>query len=884
MSKNLIHLGKDGNWRQAKDLFVARDGEWQRGKVKLIGHEGRWVEVLDNEARLASPALEIDELEFRAGTPMQGNLVLKGRNLSRMAIPNPADYYYYPLLTGFTEFAENAGAIMRSESMPMPTLMAGGGIHIQADQQQFMRFATDTEGGPDLRGVVGLHGETAGKEPWLFGVQFYPLTMPSAGEKRFVMFSGGYDQRLSLHFESTGDLVFIWEGAGGVRLELRLPAEVEAGRWTGVWIKHKPGGSPLLQMKSNRGAVASVEGGIPYFVPTMSEADSAIYIGRGVSDGSTVPDPQYFKPENTHPDINILSANEIGHSVDKYLTALPGEPMLPGTGSYYVEIANRDSYDIHFGVAEPGGDLATALGVIGWACNTINGRRFNHQTGGGTNWKTAIPRNSIIGLLYDSDNGQIEVFVDGVSRGRPFAAGSISVPVVFGISGVSNIASSLYFNARVAVSRTMWVYQQVGINEFPRSVTVVPGDLTYFDGYVRSLFLRKTDYVSDLIQEDMINPDLEYSLVWRDVTGTVEHVVTENIVKVTDSLIIQTVPNLPPGIYELFVRKGAFRTSYKTFTIHPFEYTGQALELDFSTATNDELRRGLLKAHKQWGGVNGGVIAENIILDREAGLLRIRACGDNYTGPLRGVDTFGKRTEFSTRMGGCVATREYFGPGSYRVVAKLPRKDGVVSAFWTFHYEEGYPGHPLYNQHLADGLRRNGNPERGYYTVRNHEIDIEIPTALKGDADMEVVSYRNARFNTWWGENRNWDVPETDPAYWTEYTDDFIDHGVETNDGQFHEFRFDWHLGASPRVEFYIDGDLKHIVSTDIPDIPGRFWVGLWFPSAARNRWAGKFADFEEEWMEVKSISIQPFIGQYGQTRAIGETYPLDVFRDFFSA
>ncbi len=171
--------------------------------------------------------------------------------------------------------------------------------------------------------------------------------------------------------------------------------------------------------------------------------------------------------------------------------------------------------------------------------------------------------------------------------------------------------------------------------------------------------------------------------------------------------------------------------------------------------------------------------------------------------------------------------------------------------------------------------------EDGFYTVRNHEIDIEIPTALKGAADMEVVDYQNARFNTWRGENRNWDLQPGDPGYWTEYTDDFINHGVSVNDDDFHEFRFDWHLDGTPRVEFYIDGVLKHTVYDTVPDIPGRFWLGLWFPSSPGNHWAGRDADFVTEFMEVRSISIEPF-AESANTRNIGESYPMDVFRDFY--
>jgi len=880
LSKNNIFYEHDGWWIKARDMYAEHGGVWKRAHAKLVGYEGRWTEVFDNETSDSASTAVLSELSYRGGTPWQGELILTGENLGQVAKPIPSNYYFYPMVRGFVENIENGASLkpMPADAAPVAGSYAGGNaIRFDPALRQYVRVPTDAEGGIDLRGMLGL---STGAAMWLFGLQFCPMSLPPAGQKQTLFYGAAYDRYVSLHVESNGDLVFTWKGASVKRLV--LPGQVKVGQWSGCWVRHYPGPPYTLTMKADDGATISTASGVPYFTPNVPEAASALYLARGVSSYSYTTDPQFFKPENVRTGMTIVGPEELYHNTANYYTALGSEVMEPGTGLYYIEVANRNSYDVQIGVADTDVPLTEPLGVIGWACNTINGRMFNHQTGGGTAWKTAIPDNSIIGLLYDSDNGQIELFVNGVSRGRPFAVGTIQVPVTFGISGRANATLGKPFSVKVSVSRTTWVYQNPDAAEVPRSLLPTEDGYDYFNGFVRSFFIRGYDFYRSDVQDSLIDPNFEVSLLWKNLSTGVETKVNYCILKSTDTQITQTVPNLPPGEYDVYLRRSGKDTAKKRFTISPFEWTTEPLAIDFATTPKEEIRRKLIRAHKQWGGKNGGVIHENIIHDQEAGLLRIRACGDLYTGPLRGVDRVGKRTTMATRIGGCFATHHYYGPGSYRVVAKLPIHDGVVTAFWTFHYEEGYPGHPVYNEHIAEGIRRGGNLEDGYYTVRNHEIDIEIPTALKGAPDMEVVSYRNGRFNTWFGENRNWDVSENDPSYWTEYTDDFIDHGVQTNDGQFHEFRFDWHLGDNPRVEFYIDGHLKHIVSTTIPDIPGRFWVGLWFPSATNNHWAGKSANFTEEWMDVKSVTITPFPDENSWARKIGESYPLDVYRDFY--
>ena len=122
-----------------------------------------------------------------------------------------------------------------------------------------------------------------------------------------------------------------------------------------------------------------------------------------------------------------------------------------------------------------------------------------------------------------------------------------------------------------------------------------------------------------------------------------------------------------------------------------------------------------LISEKNWGGTvtvngvkqdyNGGVITENVSL--RDGNLVLTGLGNNYEGELRGINRDKSRRADGKRCGGAIATREYFGSGSYEIRARIAPELGCCSAMWTFEYEEDYSGDTL--------------------TIVNHEIDIEFP-------------------------------------------------------------------------------------------------------------------------------------------------------------
>jgi beta-glucanase (GH16 family) len=157
----------------------------------------------------------------------------------------------------------------------------------------------------------------------------------------------------------------------------------------------------------------------------------------------------------------------------------------------------------------------------------------------------------------------------------------------------------------------------------------------------------------------------------------------------------------------------------------------------------------------------------------------------------------------------------------------------------------------------GQGILTQGSEYMGYYKVRNHEVDIELPTATRENPDD--ISYSNARFNTWIGECGG------------EYTDPFVEIGEPLNDGQFHTFTFIWHTDNSSfknkRLEFYIDGVLKQTNYTHIPNIAGRFWIGLWYPT-----WSG-VPDYDIDILEIDWVRITPF-NQSGDRYDVPESFP----------
>lgn len=147
---------------------------------------------------------------------------------------------------------------------------------------------------------------------------------------------------------------------------------------------------------------------------------------------------------------------------------------------------------------------------------------------------------------------------------------------------------------------------------------------------------------------------------------------------------------------------------------------------------------------------------------------------------------------------------------------KIPSANGICSSLWLFNY--------LDEQH-------------------NYEIDIE----LHGTNSLNSGNLRQALLSTW--------ITTSETAEGS--THSYVNAPTALNDGQFHTYRIDWHTGANPRVEYYIDGVKLLTITDTVPQNEMYVNIGCWFP----NGWCGK-PNFETDTMVIRSFDYTPFAGE----------------------
>lgn len=359
-----------------------------------------------------------------------------------------------------------------------------------------------------------------------------------------------------------------------------------------------------------------------------------------------------------------------------------------------------------------------------------------------------------------------------------------------------------------------------------------------------------------------------------------------------------------------------------------------------------------------WGKANGGASHKHVYM--QDGLLALEAHGDFYDGRSQGFNEDGTpkyhelpgdpSTPFPwiTRVGAAISSKDYYGYGRYVVEAKLPPEMGVAPSFWVSHYAKVYPKDPRFEEMVARGLYVQGDQYNGeHYVVEKNEIDMELPShnanrtfygldemlsniyviswvgqtvAVMGDPDPanngtwqlnnaaapdQLASWTkindeiqqqnqprkdNARCTNWRGEHGFYGIGIA-------ADDEFLlmlsSIGKNVWDGEFHEFRFDWYAN---RVEFYVDGEMIQVNRHFVPDVPGRWNIGLWFPSEqdydrpwralTHTAWAGPVAAWKYQKMLIRKIAHTPFSDTEagGANRLAGETNPFGGLRTFPAA
>src|SRR5436190_15364380 len=118
---------------------------------------------------------------------------------------------------------------------------------------------------------------------------------------------------------------------------------------------------------------------------------------------------------------------------------------------------------------------------------------------------------------------------------------------------------------------------------------------------------------------------------------------------------------------------------------------GATLVLDETWSSIDPAR--WYRPRKRWGQGNHGVIPENVRVEK--GTLICEAHGDQYDGPLVGID--GEKA----RVGGVLVSKAFFASGRFETSIRLglPLPKGAVPAVWTYAYRGAAGGKP---EHLSE--------------------------------------------------------------------------------------------------------------------------------------------------------------------------------------
>ena len=237
--------------------------------------------------------------------------------------------------------------------------------------------------------------------------------------------------------------------------------------------------------------------------------------------------------------------------------------------------------------------------------------------------------------------------------------------------------------------------------------------------------------------------------------------------------------------------------------------TGNIIYDDFSSST---LNDNWVVSHRKWGGYdNKGVSADNVFLDTINDKVIIRALGNQH------LENSTENGIGGPVSGGALVLKETARPGRYETRFKAAYKVGVCNAFWT--YTENNLG-------------------------QNHEIDIEFP--FKDNSGNNA--FNEVIFTNYIGESNFQQTHKTLDFY--------------LNDGEYHTYAFDWYYSNNHKeIRYYIDSNLlaTHTISSKLPFLPSRLWLGCWVPN---NPGFVGLPNFDECFMEIDYFKYSPFLNQ----------------------
>jgi hypothetical protein len=901
MGNEIGYIGKDGAWKEAISRYVGKDGEWKKQLWKFIGHQGYWRlqhidSVINRDAVFFLTGAENFELEGG------NNLFVFGDGFKWTPYPYPRVGLFLPLETNVADIFENfanatmVGAPVYDSKGPDVNETTEKGLYCETSSDWLELPVGDA--GVDMQGIVG----TSGDKSFTLAAWFYLDSLPASGEVKCLYDIGGYKNHILLCVDSAGQFIFE-VSTRGVITQLISSNVISAQIWYRV-IGIMDRDSGVLKLIVD-GALNTVEFTSLLGFTTDTEEKKVLLAARRtfVASGSnqywaTPPITAYVLTEGPPNEIDVTGTTS-------YKYCQTSISISPNTGKYYfeIEVTAMDGV-MWLGLCDTTDDSTAAIGISSYSFTSMS-RKFNHQTGGGTTYASGAATwaaGDIVGFIYDSDEGSLTAYINGTAY-AVFAAGTIvnDVYAVFCSDNVGHIISyateSQWTNAPTDQGTLNPLPDPLVYTATPAGSVGVCIKNAYFGNYA----------VDDFnIDQLLTAPKCSILFVSTDIIGKPVYVPNNYMGTYKEDRFNFIVPeSLPAGNYIFLAQANQTESVALPAVIKEPSSLLEEYITDFSDEA--EFCDKWFFMHKGWGGANGGVVKENVLFKSDG--IHFVANGDLYTGDIQGTDKYGKPKyhtnsldplfgePWTTRVGGCIVFKQKTGYGSYKCRVKIPTQLGVCAAMWTFFYNEVYPGSPYYDDFQTEGLHAQGSDEDGYYIVRNHEIDIELPSHLDGGT-LSDPSWENMKCNTWRGELQNWDVDPSDTEYWEEYRDNLTEVGQSLADGEFHELRFDWY---ADRVEFFVDDVLKRTnTNTDagdtIPDIAGHFTVGLWFPSSPLaskdwlvnpdKAWAGGTVDtdggmkamWEQQEMIMTDFSFTPFTSESG-LRNLGETYPFGIYR-----
>lgn len=770
------------------------------------------------------------------------------------------------------------------------------------DGSHWMESPTDAPSGTDFYHLVQV-GENANSDEQAYGIGFHFLadSFPNAGTIKWLFFTGTRSDHIGVFLDAQALIHYIRRDRGGTTyssVQQAVVGPINAGEWYSVYIKHDQSGRTPSGMyvnghftslsapygeylPLNLGALLKVKSYAPAVTnkDPMGTTPGAFVLGCGPAFSTQLAPPTFSTvlagPGWFYSNTNLTVENDINYNYQSQAVT----SAFPATGKNYYWEVNFDSGQYAWmGVCDSRADFTKSPAVIGWVMGMHNGRRWWRQTGGGVNWRDPIPPGSRIGFGYNGTTQKLSIYYDGGLWGTMETVISPESGKLLALIGADGGGKFT-----LCASPSSWRYS-APLNYLPLPTVEGSKDdgvslSPLFRGRMRMFRIRKSlpsDYEIQVLGYNMVAPHIycknregnTYNLdgrvyKWYDNQG-------DDRTEAPGYIGIKT-PIVPRGFYTFYAEHRGVTKIIKRCNIKPFEpllNTGPQYD-DFTNISNT--KRLWDVAHKSWGGANGGCAGQLIKITK--GVAHCLAHGDMYDGPdIFGVGRRGEPVNRKTRVGSCLVSRHYYTPGIFEFRCKYPPLPGACSAIWTFHYEEAYPGDNLWNEFITDNLHKAGTPELGHWIVRNHEIDIETPSASKADPNQENATYDYGRFNSWLGEQRNWDVrnndvpehdpmysPVNDPAYWSEYTDSFVRWPVNVHDNQFHNMRIDWNTEPA-KIMFHVDGVHIHTITQHVPTIPMKIWVGIWFPSA-NTKWAGAKANWQTQDFQMSQFRYTPHTG-----------------------